>query len=78
VATATVGGRDRGLVRSVRFGYRGARKDDRGAPFAARFRVGSGRLGARITAAVVLRDGRRTSLRRAVRPCARALPGFTG
>jgi hypothetical protein len=78
-ARATVAGPDRELVRKVSFRYRAKRKRDRSAPFRKRFRVGPGRLGRRVRARVRLVDGRRTTLRRAVRPCARATaPGLAG
>ena len=59
---------------------RALRKRDARAPFRVRFRVGVGRVGRRVRAEAVLRDGRRVRLARAVRPCTRAnaVPRFTG
>jgi hypothetical protein len=72
-ARARIRGRDRALVRRSTFRYRGRRKRDARAPFAARFRVGPGRFARRVRARVVLVDGRRVRLARTVRPCARAV-----
>ena len=77
-ARATVAGPDRALVTRAVFRYRKKRRRDTTAPFRARFRVGPGRLGRRVRARVTLDDGRRVTLRRAVRPCARVLPGLAG
>jgi hypothetical protein len=73
VARATLFGPDLRLVKRVSFrvGKRGAGVDRR-APFSRRLRVGSGRHGmVRVRARVVLVDGRRVTVSRRVRPCAR-------
>jgi hypothetical protein len=69
-ASARVTGRDKPRVKSVVFRYHRKRVRDRRAPFAARFRVGTARLGRRLTARVTLRGGKHVRLTRAVRPCA--------
>jgi hypothetical protein len=75
VARATVFGPDLKLVRRVDFrvGRRHAGRV-RHAPFSRRIRVGSGRRGERVVALVLLVDGRRTSVARRLRPCARVAP----
>jgi hypothetical protein len=76
VARATVVGPDLALVRQVSFrlGRRVVGRVRR-APFSRRFVVGSGRHGRRVVARVRLVDGRRTSVARRLRPCARLAPG---
>jgi hypothetical protein len=76
VARATVVGPDLALVRQVSFrlGRRVVGRVLR-APFSRRFVVGSGRHGRRVVARVRLVDGRRTSVARRLRPCARLAPG---
>ncbi|HEX8102069.1 MAG TPA: hypothetical protein VF533_05635 [Solirubrobacteraceae bacterium] len=69
---ARVGGRDRGLIRSVRFsldGRRAGRAETR-APFGRRIKL-RGRT--RLKARVRLTDGRRLTLRRGLRGCTRAV-----
>jgi hypothetical protein len=77
-ATATVKGRDRKKVRSVVFRYGHRRKHDVRAPFQVRFRVGAARFGHRVRARVLLRDGRRVTLLRGVRPCTVVAPRRAG
>jgi hypothetical protein len=75
IGRATVFGPDLKLVRRVDFrvGGRFAARDSR-APFSRRLRVGSGRHGEKVVARVLLVDGRRASVSRRLRPCARAAP----
>jgi hypothetical protein len=67
---ARVSGHDAPLIRSALFRYGKRRKRDTTSPFSMRFRVAPGRV-RRVTARVVLRDGRRALLSRRVGRCAR-------
>jgi hypothetical protein len=73
IARVTLFGRDVRLVRRATFrvGRRFAGIDRR-APFSRRLRVGSGRNGAKVRVRALLVDGRRPTVARRVRPCARA------
>jgi hypothetical protein len=75
---ATLGGPDRGRVRSVGLRYAGGRARDSRAPFGARFRLAAARRGMRAVA--TLADGRRVTRTRSVRACrrVRSAGGFTG
>jgi hypothetical protein len=68
---AYVRGRDRRGLRRVTFAYRHRRKVARRAPFGARFRIGSRRASPRVRAVAILRDGRRRTLARSLKRCAR-------
>ena len=70
-ARVTLTGRDVGLVKRVdfRLGRRHVARD-RKRPFTRRMRVGGGRLGARVHARVLLKDGRRLRIHGALIPCA--------
>ena len=66
---ASVRGNDQRLIRAATLRYRSTRKSDGAKPFDLRFRVGPGRTARTAKARVTLVDGRRATLRRAVRPC---------